>query len=330
MALIGLKSDATYLQIQGGLYVDLSVKGTIYSIQRYSVHDGPGIRTIIFLKGCPLRCKWCSNPEGLCPEKDLIYYRNLCKSCFTCVSKCPQGAISRAPGGEGISIDRKLCTRCGTCAGFCFFDALRIAGREASAQELLDDAAKDLVFYKRSGGGLTESGGEPLAQPEFSAALLAGAKVLGMSTAVETSCYAPADAVRRVLSRADNVFIDLKLCDPRRHQEATGVDNSQILSNIRLAAAELPESVKLVLRMPVIPDFNDDEENIRQSAEFILSLDRLVPLELLAYHEFAKGKYAGLGKEYEPASMGIAPPSKERMEQVADAFQMRGVSIINT
>ena len=310
--------------------MDLSIRGTIYNIQRYSVHDGPGIRTIIFLKGCPLRCKWCSNPEGLCPEKDLFYYRNLCKNCQSCVSKCPHGAISPAIDGQGIAIDRGLCVACGTCTGFCFYDALRVAGREASAEELLDDVAKDLVFYKRSGGGLTVSGGEPLSQPEFSAALLAGARSLGMNTAVETSCCAPADAVRRVLFHADTVFIDLKLCDSKQHQKATGVDNSQILSNIRLAAEEVPESTTLVLRMPVIPAVNDDEENIRQSAGLIQSLARPLSLELLAYHEFAKSKYSGLGKEYEPESMGIVPPSKERMEQVADAFRRHGVTVINT
>jgi len=310
--------------------MDLSVKGTIYNIQRYSVHDGPGIRTIVFIKGCPLRCKWCSNPEGFFAEKDLIYFRNLCKSCLDCVLKCPHGAISQVKNGEGIDIDRGICVRCGTCAGFCYFEALRIAGREASAQELLDDIAKDLVFYKRSGGGLTESGGEPLSQPEFSAALLAGARALGMNTAVETSCCAPAGALRQVLPHADNVFIDLKLYDSQRHQKATGVDNSQILSNIRLAAEELAESAALILRMPVIPTVNDDVENIRQSAGFILSLSRVVPLELLPYHEFAKSKHLGLGIKYEPESMGIVPPSKESMEQVADTFRRLGVIIINT
>jgi len=314
--------------------VDLGIKGTIYNIQRYSVHDGPGIRTIVFLKGCPLRCIWCSNPEGLCAGKDLLYYRNLCKSCRSCVPKCPQDAISQAAGGEsgegGIAVNRGLCVRCGTCAAFCFSDALRVVGREASAQELLDEVAKDIVFYRRSGGGLTVSGGEPLAQPEFSAALLQGAKALGIGTAVETSCCAPEDAVRQVLPHADNVFIDLKLCDPKRHREAAGADNSQILGNIRLAAKELTRGANMVLRMPVVPSVNDDAENIRQSAEFILSLARPVPLELLAYHEFAKSKYAGLGKEYGPEPLRIAPPSKARMEQIADEFRRCGVAITAT
>ena len=315
---------------QGSKKVDLSVRGTIYNIQRYSVHDGPGIRTIVFFKGCPLRCIWCSNPEGLSPERDLIYYRNLCKKCLSCVSKCPHGAISEGKDGQGVDIDRVLCARCGTCAGFCCSDALRAVGREASAQELLDDIAKDNVFYKRSGGGLTQSGGEPLSQPEFSAALLEGARALGINTALETSCCAPEHVVRRVLPLADHVFIDLKLCDSRRHQKAAGFDNGQILSNIRLAAEELPKSVNLVLRMPVVPSVNDDEDNIRQSSEFILSLARPLPLELLAYHEFAKSKYSGLGKEYEPEAMGIVPPSKERMGKTADAFRRHGVTIINT
>ena len=306
----------------------MSIKGTIYNIQRYSVHDGPGIRTIIFLKGCPLRCIWCSNPEGLETQKNLIYYRNLCKNCLNCVSKCPQGAITKAADSAGIDLNREFCVRCGTCAGFCFSDALRIAGREAGVQELLHDIAKDLVFYKRSGGGLTLSGGEPLAQPEFSAALLEGARALGIGTAIETSCCGPWDAAQQVLSRADNIFIDLKLCDARRHRETTGVDNGQILENIRLAAKELPKSAKLILRMPLIPTVNDDEENIRQSAEFILSLAQPVPLELLAYHEFAKSKYLGLGKKYEADS--IVPPQKERMEQIAGLFRQQGVTIINT
>ena len=184
--------------------MDLNIRGTVYNIQRYSVHDGPGIRTIIFVKGCPLNCTWCSNPEGLEQRKDLIYYRNFCKSCFSCVSKCPQGAITQTD--EGIDINRRLCIRCGSCAEFCFFDALKIIGREAGAGELLDDIAKDLVFYKRSGGGLTVSGGEPLSQPEFSATLLEGAKALGIGTAVETSCYGKIDAVRRLFSLADNIF----------------------------------------------------------------------------------------------------------------------------
>jgi len=151
-----------------------------------------------------------------------------------------------------------------------------------------------------------------------------------MNTVVETSCCAPAGAVRQVLQHADNIFIDLKLYDSQRHQKVTGVDNSQILSNIRLAAEELTESASLILRMPVVPTVNDDMENIRQSAEFILGFGRPVPLELLPYHEFAKSKYLGLGIKYEPESLGIVPPSKESMEQVADAFRRLGVTIINT
>ena len=310
--------------------MDLSVKGTIYNIQRYSVHDGPGIRTIIFFKGCPLRCVWCSNPESLITQKDLIYYSNLCKNCLSCISKCPHGAIAQAAGNEGINIARGLCLRCGTCADFCFFDALRVIGREASARELLDDVAKDIVFYRRSGGGLTLSGGEPLAQPEFSIALLKGAKALGIGTAIETSCYGPPDIVSQVFSHADYIFIDLKLCDTERHRKATGVDNNQILSNIRLAAEEFHENVKIILRMPFIPTVNDDDENIRQTAAFIKSLAQHLPLEILAYHEFAKSKYLGLGKEYEAELQGIVPPQKERLEQAADLFRQHGVTIINT
>ena len=301
----------------------------VFNVQRYSVHEGPGIRTIIFLKGCPLRCPWCANPEGISPKAVLSHNANLCKLCGRCVARCAEKCISVAEGM--LLIDRSRCTLCGACPDACRMDAYKIFGEEKTVKEVLDDVAKDEIFYARSGGGLTVSGGEPLMNPEFLFELLRRAKEeYHLNTAMETTCFAPQEIVRKMLPYLDNVFCDVKLIDSARHQAVVGVPNEQILSNIRMIAGEYGDRVKLTLRMPIIPGFNDDPENIEGTSRFIKSLPGEIPLELLPYHAFGKAKYNALGKHYPLEESEIEPPSKERVEELEKSFERLGVHIIHT
>ncbi len=307
-----------------------SEMGLVFNLQRYSVHDGPGIRTIVFFKGCPLRCPWCSNPEGISHTPELSYSNTLCRRCGQCEEVCPAGALSR--DGEGyILVDRDLCTACAACADVCPASALKVFGKQMSAETVLREVVKDTAFYRRSGGGLTVSGGEPLARPVFLMALLRGAKEShNLHVALETTLCASEETVRAVIPYVDYLFADIKVYNGIRHQQTVGVPNAQILDNIRLLAKELPENKELVLRLPLIPTFNDDQENIRDTAAFIRSLPRDIPLEILPYHEYGSGKYPALGKEYRLAGKGLAVQDTASAAMVERIFKEHGVRVITT
>jgi pyruvate formate lyase activating enzyme len=302
-------------------------KGLVFNIQRYSVHDGPGIRTIVFLKGCPLRCLWCANPEGLDARPVLSHNAVLCKKCRRCAGVCPNGALSFWEEG-GVKIARDRCGACGSCAGVCPSGTLRIFGGRMTASEVLEEVQKDAAFYRRSGGGLTLSGGEPLHSPGFTLALLKRAREdYALDTAVETSFFAPPETAEAILPYARYILADIKLMDPRRHREATGVDNSLILENIRRAVSS---GASIVIRFPLIPGINDDEENLNAMAEFLVGLERPLPLEILPYHEFGRGKFENLGISYPLANRKIAAPEKEEIDKVEDFLQRSGVRVIHT
>jgi len=289
-------------------------QGIVFDIKKYALHDGPGIRTTVFFKGCPLRCLWCHNPEGQKIGPELMLRPNRClDGCQLCLEKCPQGAISK-PGAWPL-IEAQRCDCCGLCAEVCPSEALEIVGKKMTAAEVMAEVMKDSPFYEESGGGVTFSGGEPLLQPEFLVELLELSQKNRLSTTVDTSGYAPFKVFERIWALVDLFLYDLKLMDPERHRLATGLRNEIILENLR-RLAHLTD--KIVIRLPVIPSINDDEANLVQMASFIASLPPLKGIELLPYHSLGKEKYTRLGRTYQLAE--LKKPSLEAMEKIARFF----------
>jgi pyruvate formate lyase activating enzyme len=305
-------------------------RGLIFDIQKFSLHDGTGIRTLVFFKGCPLACSWCSNPEGQAHSIELIYARDRCignDECDRCLSICTAGAIGWDASGK-IEIDRELCDDCGDCTRACPSRALEMSGERVSVDDLLRAVEEDGGFYVRSGGGLTVSGGEPLSQAAFIAELLASARRRGLDTAIETSGLCAWESFEVVASHADQIFYDIKCMDSEKHRQATGVSNEVILENFRKLRRQFPETT-VVVRTPVIPGINDSEEEIRAIAEFIGGAGGATAYELLPYHGFGEAKYCKLGKGY--ALEHAQPPSEERMAALREVAgsaggRRRGVS----
>ncbi len=266
---------------------------TVFDIQRFSLHDGPGIRTTVFLKGCPLRCLWCHNPESKSKKAELTLYKNRCIGCLDCLSACPNGVHSVSPSGEHL-LDRTRCLVCGACAAACT-GALEVCGTEMRPEEVLEEVLKDLPFYENSGGGLTVSGGEPLLQAEFTYALLSMAKSRGLHTAIETSGYAPWETVREIAAVTDLFLWDVKETDPARHKAYTGVDNAVILENLRRLDAQ---GAKIVLRCPVIPGCNDREEHFAAVGKLAETLSAVEHVDIEPYHPLGISKADALGQEY--------------------------------
>lgn len=306
-------------------------KGIIFNTQKYSVHDGPGIRTLVFMKGCPLRCLWCSNPEGQKPLPEMAYYKKLCVRCYKCVEICPNGAIKIQKDGN-LKTLRDKCTNCGSCVKVCSASARRIFGSYITVDEVLEDVKKDAIFYRRSGGGITVGGGEPLAQAEFVKELLRKAKEeYGIHTAIETCAYAKPDVMMSVLKYVDFIFCDIKHIEPIKHRQLTSVSNKQILSNIRLIVSELlPKGKEIVIRVTVIPKINDDLEDLLGIAEFIKKLEKNIKVELLPYHELGKQKYKALDGKYPLEDLRINPPSKEHIEKIKKVLMKKGINVVKT
>ena len=269
------------------------------NIQRYSIHDGAGIRTLVFLKGCPLRCLWCCNPESQKGQPELGFIESRCvgdSACGApCLCACPVKAIHLNRQGKP-SIDRKACDACGKCAAACGKDALKVVGREMPVEEVLAEVEKDRAFYRRSGGGITVGGGEPLAQYRFAAELLKAAQEAYLHTALETSGYAPWSHLEAVLKHVDLLQFDMKHMDPARHQELTGQSNEVILGNLkRVLSMKAPQDV--IIRIPVVPGCNDLVESIRETARFVAGLG-FRQVELVPYHRLGISKYAQYGMVY--------------------------------
>lgn len=269
---------------------DTEISGTVFNIQKYSIHDGPGIRTTVFLKGCPLACEWCQNPESQSREPEIMINRNLCTGCGRCVSECAAGACSLS---EGFSVtDRDKCLVCGRCVEFCPNEARKVSGMTMTVDQVVKEVLKDLKFYENSGGGVTISGGEATFQPDFTIAILKKCKESGLHTAIETCGYTSWEVLESVLEHTDLVLFDIKHMDDDLHRRGTGVSNRKILDNARKTAGQKP----MIVRVPLIPGFNDTEQDVREIAAFAATLSKDIDVELLAYNPLGEGKYESLGK----------------------------------
>jgi pyruvate formate lyase activating enzyme len=296
------------------------VTGLVTNIQGYSIHDGPGIRTVVFLKGCGLECRWCSNPECISPLPQVGLVEKLCTRCGKCVGVCPAGALVYEDG-RIPRIDRKLCTGCGECSARCSYQALVQYGRKMSADEIFRAVQRDAIFYQASGGGVTVSGGEALLQPELVLGLFEKCCQAGIHTCVETSGYAAGTAFNTIMPYTDLFLFDLKHMNPEKHRQHTGKPNDLVLANARMVAAS---GVETLFRMPLIPGINDDENNIKATAAFLRELgNKHARIELMPYHKLGKGKYQSLSMEYSLPE--ILVPVPDDIERVKKAFEANGI-----
>ena len=295
--------------------------GRVFDIKRYSIHDGPGIRTTVFLKGCSLRCLWCHNPESVDPGPELMHWPGRCTRCYACITACPKGAIAKDAVGA-IVIDRKACDLCGKCAEACLYDAMQMVGREMSVEEVLGEVEKDKIFYDQSGGGITLSGGDPFVQSAFAEALLDGCRSRGISTAVDTAGFSRNGVLDRVASKADLILYDLKCMDDVRHKELTGVSNVPIIENLKRLAAGRAE---VWVRIPLVSGVNDDDENVRRTIALLKSLKTIKKVGILPYHSGGLEKARRIGQESHFRK--FETPSEERIAAVEAAFREAGFEV---
>ncbi|MEE9913098.1 MAG: glycyl-radical enzyme activating protein [Deltaproteobacteria bacterium] len=297
-------------------------KGLISKIEHFSLHDGPGIRTLIIMKGCPLNCLWCSSPYTQSPRPEILYIRNACQGCGLCINACPQQVVSGGANPGHVTTDRSRCISCGACVAACINQARELSGTYYSPEALFREVEKDAAFYRRSGGGVTVGGGEPTLQAEFVGKFLSLCRSHYLSTAMETCAFAPWEKLAPLLDMLDLVYIDLKHMDEGLHTKWTGVSNRMILDNIRHAARQN----QIILRIPVVCGFNDSKENIGRSAQFAKELGaNMLRLELLPYHPYGIHKYGELEREYPLSS--ILPPSDEQMANLRDQAQAVGIEV---
>ena len=278
----------------------------IFNIQKCSIHDGEGLRTLVFFKGCPLKCPWCSNPESQSYQKDIMETMNRCIGCGACRNICPTGAI-----GKNYIIERNLCAHCMQCTDVCYAEAKRVAGRDITTEDLYKEIEKDKPFYQIYGGGVTFSGGEPLTHPNDMGAIAKVCHDSGINVCLESCGFGSFEIFKKDLPYIDSMFMDIKIFDPVKHKEIIGADNAVILDNIRRIAEY---GIPITIRTPIVPGYTDDDENIRDIAEFIRTLPNVKDYELMRYHNFGMSKYNALGRAY--ALREIEPPSDERMNEL--------------
>jgi len=299
-----------------------SVSGRVFDIKRFATHDGPGIRTTVFLKGCSLRCAWCHNPEAFDPGPEVLFYPGRCIGCGACIEACPNEAQRITGDGERL-YDRARCDRAGWCAEVCYAGALEMAGRRLTAEEVMTEVREDAAFYETSCGGVTLSGGEPLLQGEFTGTILRLCKEEGFHTAVDTCGNVRREVIEEVLPYADLVLYDLKHMSAEEHRRHTGASNELILENLRRVSGW---GAAIEVRMPIIPGINDSREDVESAARFLGALGTIRAVRLLPYHPYAGSKYRHLGREN--TMPDVAPPGAERMRQVAEWVREQGLKVI--
>ena len=294
--------------------------GTVFDAQRFSLHDGPDLRTCLFFKGCGLQCSWCSNPEGQRRIPEIAVFVDECFDCGDCMLVCETGALKLEAGG--LSWTESICDKCGECVRACPSEAIRSVGEEVSATDAIKRILRDAAFF-RPGGGVTLTGGEPALQPEFAEAVLRLAREEGLHTAMETCGYAPWSNYEPLLPHLDLIFYDIKHMDPLRHMQATGTDNELILENARCIA---DSRVPTIIRVPLIPGFNANTQDLSAIARFVLELGNVHEVHLLPYHTLGRAKYAALGREY---PMGDATPLEAKeTEAFANLVRSFGLNVL--
>lgn len=300
------------------------IKGKIFKIQRGSIHDGPGIRTLVFMKGCPLRCKWCSNPESQAVKDEILLDPDKCRLCKACIKACPIDAIELL--NQRINIDRCRCIDCGDCADACVYEAMIFCGKEYSVEEVMAEVRRDVNFYSKSGGGLTISGGEPLFQSTFVSCLMEEAHREGINTALETSGYAEWKQFKTVLLHTDWLFVDMKCYSNDLHKYLTGVHNNLIMQNIKKASKLLKSTNKvMIVRIPIIPSYNDSREELGNIADFLKMETSISGIQLLGYHNLGRNKYKRLDRKY--ALYNLEAPFRSNLKELEKIFINRGLSI---
>lgn len=301
--------------------LDLKENGIVFNIQHYSVHDGPGVRTSVFLKGCPLSCLWCQNPESNKVEPQLMYDRDTCTGCGRCIGVCPLSAISM--DGRKVRTDRSICNGCGECVEACPSGARSIMGRSMTADEVYREVAKDVLFYTNTGGGVTLTGGEVLYQSSFAKAILRKCMESNIHTAIETCGLAGWKAFSEILPYVDLVIYDLKHMDTDEHRKGTGAGNEQILDNLSRISDEM--KIPVIIRTPIIPGYNDSEDNMHKMGKFIKENVRTCQeVNLLPYHNLGDGKRSQL--EEKLTFIG-RPPGTEKMDKLKSILRSYGVEV---
>ena len=296
------------------------LSGIVFDIKKFSIHDGPGIRTTVFLKGCPLSCWWCHNPEGQALRPDLILRPERCILCGACLDVCKQGAIVRRE--ERVTTERGRCVLCGACVEVCYAEARQSVGREMTVAEVMDEIGRDSPFYDTSDGGVTISGGEPLSQPDFLQGILAACGRRGFHTCLDTCGFGPWAVLDEIRGDVDLFLYDLKLVDDARHREVTGVSNERILENLQSLSHR---GEHILLRVPVVPGVNDDAASVRAIGAFAASLPALEGIELLPYHKIGRDKYERLGKGCPMPE--VAPPAADRIQEIRDELRSFGLCV---
>lgn len=291
---------------------------TITNIQKFSLHDGPGIRTTIFFKGCPLNCWWCHNPESHSKNHQIIYFEDRCTLCGTCVRRCPENALEIKD--NKLLRDKDRCVLCEKCTDFCPNDAQEYVGKDVTTKEIMKEILKDIDFYEESGGGVTFSGGEPMIYSSFLEELLKSCNNRGIHTAIDTSGYVPWENFEKISDKVDLFLFDLKLMDDEKHKKYTGVSNVIILENLKKLSNI---GANIYIRMPIIAGINDDS-NIDESINFLSNLN-IIQVNLLPYHKMGMDKYKRLGMKYKLT--GGEKPSDEKMIEIANKFKLAGIKI---
>jgi pyruvate formate lyase activating enzyme len=284
--------------------------GEIFDIKKYAIHDGPGIRTTVFFKGCPLSCGWCHNPESISQASQRLYREERCIGCMECIKACQKNAISAAE--DKLKWDAPSCVYCKTCAQACPPQAIEFIGKTMSIEDVVTEIAKDTLFYDESSGGVTFSGGEPLMQPSFLTGLLKACGDLDLHRAVDTCGYADTRILLKVASHVDLFLYDLKHIDSEKHFRYTGVSNEMILTNLEYLSRQ---GAKIIIRLPVIPGINNDSENIERTGTFLSSLAGVNQVNILPYHPAAEAKYKNLGVKYKTGD--IERPDRDHLESIA-------------
>jgi pyruvate formate lyase activating enzyme len=297
------------------------VKGRIFDIKKFAVHDGPGIRTTVFFKGCPLKCWWCHNPESIRPKPELVLFENKCIHCNECFQVCLQKAHEKLQDGSRI-YHQELCILCGECVEVCYAEALVMEGREVTVEEVMIELRKDLPFYENSGGGITLSGGEPTLQGKFILALLKQCKAESLHTAMDTCGQTQWKTFEKLLPYVDLVLYDLKHMDRVEHKIHTGVSNELIRENLKkIDACDVP----IEIRIPIIPGINDAKENILRTTQFLIGIKNIRRVELLPYHNLGESKYRRLGMEYQLNN--LKSPDKEQMNEIVEWMRPSGLEV---